>query len=136
MNLLLYIAIGPVIPSRYENSIIEKAKIHLPGITVYDCDNHSETLTIRYAADLLAQAARAVAIIQVNEDKTAADGPVLGGLRLLFERLLQQPDKLLVLLHGEHPLTERIMSLLPPGRLHKNQSETQQLASMDAFLTE
>jgi DNA-binding LacI/PurR family transcriptional regulator len=128
MPLFLFIEIAQNAPATYQRSLLAEAA-RLPGVSVFDCDNHSEAAIVRYAAELLAQADRAVTLIEVT-DETAS----FGGLRVLFEQLLRQPDKIRVFVNGSHPIAERMLSPLPAEALRRDVSEGDLLAGAEAFL--
>lgn len=112
MNLLLYVELSDTVPFTYQNSIFEKAQTRLPGIMVYDCDNHSEPITVRYAVDLLSQADKSVVVVKAGAGR-------LGNLRPLFEQFWQSAANRLVVCEGENPVVEKMLGLLPPETLLK-----------------
>ncbi len=112
MNLLLYVEISDTVPFTYQNSIFRKVQTRLPGTMVYDCDNHSEPLTVRHAVDLLSQADKSVVVVKAGAGQ-------LGSLRPLLEKLWQPALNRLVVCEGENPVVEKMLGLLPPETLLK-----------------
>jgi hypothetical protein len=133
MKLLLCITIGPAIPVSYRNEVAGQIRNQMPEVVIYDCDNHSEALIIRYATDVLNQARQAAVLIQATTSDTAEE-PVLGSVRILFEKLLQQSDKALVLFGGQHSIAERMLSLLPAEKCIKNLNADDQVKAIQLFL--
>ncbi len=112
MNLLLYVELSDTVPFTYQNSIFQKVQTRLPGILVYDCDNHSEPLTVRHAVDLLSQADTSVVVVKAGAGQ-------LGSLRPLLEKLWQPAANRLVVCEGQNPVVEKMLGLLPPETLLK-----------------
>ena len=107
MNLLLYVEISDTVPFTYQNSIFQKVQTHLPATQIYDCDNHSEPLTVRYAVDLLSQEDKSVVVVKAGAGR-------LGNLRPLLEKLWQPAANRLVVCEGENPMVKKMLGLLPP----------------------
>ena len=128
MLLFLFIEIAQNAPATYQRSLLADAA-KLPGVSVFDCDNHSEAAIVRYAAELLAQADRAVAVVEVADDTAP-----FGALRVLFEQLLRQPEKIRVFVNETHPIAERMLSPLPAERLPRDLSEAEQWQQVVVFL--
>lgn len=131
MNLLLSLTIGSPIPASYQNNIVETLKIRCSDLIVYDCDNHSEGLVIKYAIDLLEQSINAAIVIRISEADSAQK---LGSLRLLLERILHHPEKSRVFITGIHLLADRLLQVLPSEQVHRNLSEKKQIEDIEAFL--
>lgn len=142
MHLLLYVEIAPTVRFSYQNSILSEAKARFPHITVYDCDNHSEPLVVRYAVDLLTQAERAAVIFQVEEASEATPSEQanalsltgLGNLRMLFEELMQSVSGRLVIENGSHPLLEKMLAPLPETARLQNLTDAEMIGKMTEFL--
>lgn len=120
MHLFLYVEVSPTVPATYQddafNSICQKARTRLPGLVVYDCDNHSEPSTVRHALGLLSQAVRAAVVVKAGAGQLAS-------LRPLFEALWQPVAGRLVVYEGENPAADKMLGLLPPQTLLKGPAE-------------
>jgi hypothetical protein len=134
MKLLLCITIGPAIPVSYANAIAEQISMRLPDVVAYDCDNHSEALVVRYAINLLKEAAKAAVVIRGTDSGPGAQEPVLGNVRRLLENLLQKAADVRVFWEGTHLLAERMIGLLPAGKVLKGLTLPEQVHEIELFL--
>ncbi len=113
MRTALHISITESIPFSYEKAILQFIRTNVPAINVYDIDNHSESLTIQYAVDLLNQSDKCTIIIEASEAPA-------GSLRSLLQEVVEHPEKYLVLLNGKNILVERMLRLLKEEQVKKD----------------
>ncbi|MDJ1470664.1 hypothetical protein [Xanthocytophaga flava] len=130
MNLLLSLRIGAPIPQCYQNSILDLIRKDAKDLIIYDCDNHSDSVIISYATDLLEKSAKAAIIIEMEQE---GDFP-LGQLRLLFTKLIQHTTKILVFTVGTHPAANHILQALPATIQFHNLDNPKQVKQILSFL--
>ncbi|MDJ1491493.1 hypothetical protein QNI19_01045 [Cytophagaceae bacterium DM2B3-1] len=130
MNLLLSLRIGAPIPQYYQNSTLDLIKQEAKDLIIYDCDNHSDSVIISYAADLLEKSAKAAIIIEMEQE---GDFP-LGQLRLLFTKLIQHTTKILLVTVGTHPVANHILQALPATIQFHNLDNPKQVKQILSFL--
>ncbi|MDJ1481515.1 hypothetical protein QNI16_13535 [Cytophagaceae bacterium YF14B1] len=132
MNLLLSLRIGALIPQYYQNSTLDLIRKEAKDLIIYDCDNHSDSIIISYAADLLEKSAKAAIIIEMEQEQEVAFP--LGQLRLLFTKLIQHTTKILVFTVGTHPAANHILQALPATIQFHNLDNPKQVKQILSFL--
>jgi hypothetical protein len=130
MQAVIYIEITDELSFSYEKPILGFIKTQYSGITLYDFDNHSDAVMVKYAVELLAQADQLLIIIQARESPT-------NHLISFFEKLIYYQDKCKVFFDGNHGLTERMLSLVNTGnqRIKKDLSLPEKQQEIQSFFS-
>ncbi len=126
MNLFLYVEIAAQVPYVYQNSKLQEVKSHFSEIILYDCDNHSESLIIQAAVDLLKTADKAFVWIHAN-------GGELGKIRLIVEKIIQPFGQVRVFYTGFQVTLDRLLQILPPENLIRGEKEDLPFSWVEEF---
>lgn len=115
MNLFLYIQITDK-PEEimFYNPIIAHLKEQKSEFIMYDFDNHSDSLIIEYATQLIANSVKTVIFIEAMPESNFRN------LMPLLTNFLDNPERLQFVLKGNNPRLEKILSILTYIKVPKN----------------
>lgn len=128
MQAVIYVEIANEMSFSYEKPILNFIKANYPHITLYDFDNHSDAMMIRYAIELLAQTDQVLIIIEAKESPA-------NQLISFFEKLIQFPHMYKVLFNGSNMLAERMLGILAKdeGKVKKDLSFLKKQQEIQSF---
>ncbi|MDJ1502385.1 hypothetical protein [Xanthocytophaga agilis] len=102
-------------------------------VTIYDCDNHSESIIVGYAAELLEQSLKTAIVIEVEDEKDVALS--LGQLRVLFNKFIQYTTKIQLFIIGNSSIVSQMLQILPANIQFHNLDDQKQTEQILSFLT-
>jgi hypothetical protein len=117
MNLLLYIQITEKPEEvKFYNPIISFLKEQHLDLTIYDLDNHSDTLLINYVNKLISDSEKTIIYIEATPEGNFKN------LMPLLTNSLDNPDHLQFILQGNNPRLEKMLSILTYIKIQENTS--------------
>jgi hypothetical protein len=117
MNLFLYIQITEKPEEvKFYNPIIPFLKEQNFDLTIYDLDNHSDTLLINYVNKLITDSEKTIIYIETTPDAHFKN------LMPLLTNFLDNPDHLQFILQGNNPRLEKLLSILTYIKIPENTS--------------
>lgn len=120
MNLFLYIQItNKPEEVKFSNNFLSIIKEQETDFATFDLDNHSESLIINHAIRLLSESTNALIFIEAMPDSK------FGNVLSLLNIVLDNPEGIEVIIKGENPKVEKMMSILPQIKVHKTIHEVQ-----------
>ena len=120
MNLFLYIQItNKPEEVKFSNNFLSIIKEQETDFATFDLDNHSESLIINHAIRLLSESKNALIFIEAMPDSK------FGNLLSLLNIVLDNPEGIEVIIKGENPKIEKMMSILPQIKVQKTTHEVQ-----------
>ena len=115
MNLFLHIQITDK-PEEiiFYNPIISFLKEQKSKFIIYDFDNHSDSLIIGYASKLIADSEKTIVYIEAMPESNFKN------LMPLLTSFLDNPEQLQIVLKGNNPRLEKILSILTYAKVPEN----------------
>ncbi|MES2520409.1 MAG: hypothetical protein V4585_19985 [Bacteroidota bacterium] len=118
MNLFLYVQITNFPEDvKFYNPIVSNVKQQNLDIVTYDLDNHSDSLIIGFATKLLNDSAKTVIFIETTPDTSVVK------LLPLLTNILDNPDRIEIILKGDNSKLEKMLSILPQLKISENTYE-------------
>jgi hypothetical protein len=115
MYLFLYIQITEKSEEvKFYNPIIPFLKEQNTDLTIYDLDNHSDTLIISYVNKLITDSEKAIIYIEAMPEANFKN------LMPLLTNSLDNPDHTQFILQGNNPRLEKILSILTYIKIQEN----------------
>ncbi len=115
MNLFLHIQITDKPEEiKFYNPVIAFFKEQYPQFTIYDFDNHSDSLIIGYANKLIADSEKTIIYIEAMPESNFKN------LMPLLTSFLDNPEQLQFILKGNNPRLEKILSILTYLKVPEN----------------
>ena len=106
MKSALFIDLAVESPLTYENEFIHALKQDIPGIETLDLDAGSELLLFSYAATMVKDSERSALVIKAFENSPTKS------IYRLADILVKNQNNVLVLLEGNNPILEKMLSVL------------------------
>jgi hypothetical protein len=115
MKLFLYIQITEKLEEvKFYNPVISFLKEQNTELTIYDLDNHSDTLIVSYVNKLISDSEKAIIYIEVTPEGNFKN------LMPLLTNSLDNPDHIQFILQGNNARLEKILSILAYLKIQEN----------------
>lgn len=115
MNLFLYIQITDLPEEvKFSNPIISYLKEQKIDTTIYDLDNHSDSLIISYVNKLLTESENILIFIDSNHNSKFST------LLPLLTNVLDNPEGVKIIFKGNNPRLRKMVSILPHSEIPEN----------------
>ena len=119
--LIYYKIINPGELPDFDNPILEYFREEHQDWAVYDLDNYSDSLTFKYALDLIEKLDEGIVIFDTLKPTS------IGKISTFFEKLVKHQSRLKVLIIGENPFLSQLLRLFPDERIYKFNSQEETL---------
>ena len=115
MNLFLYIQITDLPEEvKFSNPIISYLKEQKIDTTIYDLDNHSDSLIISYVNKLLTESENILIFIDSNHNSKFST------LLPLLTNVLDNPEGVKIIFKGNNTRLRKMISILPHSEIPEN----------------
>lgn len=112
----------------YEKPVVNALKQQFPALVTFDFDTQSDRTMVGYAMDLLEKSEKAIVIIE------ATDGPA-DGVIMFMEKIAMNKNKCMVLLVGQHPLVQKMLTLLEANQVIHAEQDGAYMQKVIQFLS-
>jgi hypothetical protein len=112
----------------YEKPIVNALKQQFPELVNFDFDTQSDKTMVGYAVDLLEKSEKAIVIIE------ATDGSA-NGIIMFMEKIAIYKNKCMVLLVGQHPLVQKMLTPLDANQVIQADQEDTFMQKLTQFLS-
>jgi hypothetical protein len=127
MNLFLYLQITDSPEEiKFSNPIISYLKEHQKDLMIHDFDNHSDVLNLNYVNRLLNDSDKTLIFIETNFNANFSK------LMPFFTNLLDNPESIKIILRGNNPSLEKMISILPHSKIPENTYGLEQIVQFFA----
>ncbi|PWK27417.1 hypothetical protein LV89_01730 [Arcicella aurantiaca] len=127
MNLFLYLQITDSPEEiKFSNPIIASLKEHQKELMIHDFDNHSDILNLSYINKLLNDSDSTLIFIDTNFNSNFSK------LMPFFTNLLDNPENIKIILRGNNPSLEKMISILPHSKIPENTYGLEQIVQFFA----
>lgn len=110
MHSIIFISILPANDFAFSNTLLKSIRENFPKLSVFDFDNHSDSLVVNYAIEFIEKAESPIIVIECMADEQA-------NFRAFFNALVKKKKEVEIMVKGNNSLLDKFIKPFPKKTL-------------------